>query len=315
MISLPVSLDRLSLKNASPIPSAVQTPRCDRLGWNPDGYGLKDHTVFSFDGYYYIASIRLPGEMAFAYARSTDLCHWEDLGPILNARIAGEWDETVIWAPYVLEDNGIYYMYYTGVRRGYTQSIMLATTINPADPASWQRQGMIFQPNHAGAVWKSGRWADCRDASVFKFHQVYYMYYTGRDVTGSIIGWATSVSPVGPWHDWGATLTLPRRGTMAESPTIFSYADTYYLVYNNTSMGEEYRIGSTPTGPWSDAVSFPAGWANEVWVGQNGQEYTSYVNNYAIVIRRVKVNETVTSPRLLVEGKPHRLFFPFMVNP
>jgi hypothetical protein len=320
VILLPVSGDRQSFQYAPSVLPVVQTLKCEQPGWDPSGFGLKDHAVFTFDGYYYIVSIQLPGEAAFAYARSADLCNWEDLGPILKTRITGEWDESMVWAPSVWEENGVFYMYYTGVRHDFTQSIMLATSINPADPGSWQRQGMIFHPDHVGAVWKAGRWADCRDASIVKIEQLYYMFYTGSDAAGPIIGWASSISPVGPWHDMGATLTLAHSDTMAESPTIFSRAGIYFLIYHNTTRGQEYRVGFSLTGPWSKAYPLPPGWANEIWVGQDGLDYTSYVKNYAIVINRLKVNTSPsdgaqsTSPSLFVEPVFHQLFFPLMVN-
>ena len=112
----------------------------------------------------------MPGEQFFAYGRSTDLCHWEDLTPVLDQRTA-QWDSLAIWAPHVIEDNGVYYMYYTGVKGPYpylTQSIMLATTTNPADPNAWEQQGMVFQPNHPNMLWEDGTWADCRDSMGFQ---------------------------------------------------------------------------------------------------------------------------------------------------
>jgi hypothetical protein len=288
---------------------------CDQLGWKPTDFGLKDHSVFLFDGFYYIASIRTPDEKAFVYARSTDLCNWDDLGAIIDERIRGEWDETYVWAPFVLEENGIFYMFYTGVNRYYTQSIMLAVSSNPADPGSWKRLGMIFQPDHVGMRWQARRWADCRDASVLKIGDIYYMVYTGRNKSDSIIGWAISFSPVGPWHDRGATLTLPQKNAMAESPTIVSRAGAFYLIYNNTSKGEEYRIGQTPIGPWSDALPLPSGWAHEIWVGHNGVDYTSFLQGYKLVIGRSLWDNSYIPPRLYVRAGTFTLFIPFLQNP
>jgi beta-xylosidase len=288
---------------------------CNWMGWYPTGFGLKDHSIFTFGGFYYIASIRIPDEKAFAYARSTNLCNWEELGAVVGERIRGEWDEAYVWAPFVLEDNGVFYMYYTGVRRDFTQSIMLATSTNPADPGSWQRRGMIFQPYHDGMLWQKGRWADCRDASVLKVGDIYYMVYTGRDATGPIIGWASSFSPAGPWYDWGATLTLPQLDAMAESPTIISHEGAFYLLYNNTSQGEEYRIGATQIGPWSDAYPLPSGWANEIWIGQDGLDYTSFLHGYELMIGRTLWDGSYNPPHIFVRASTYRLFVPFFFNP
>jgi hypothetical protein len=283
---------------------------CDRLGWFPKSFGLKDHSVFRFDGFYYLVSIKTPDEKGFAYGRSSDLCTWEDLGTIIGERTRGEWDEAFVWAPFVWEENGIFYMVYTGVSRKYTQSIMLAVSDNPADPDSWTRLGMIFQPYHLGTSWKAGRWADCRDATVLKVGDNYYMYYTGRDSTGPIIGLAVSISPSGPWYDWGKILTLPQQDAMAESPIVFKHAGAYYLIYNNTDHGEEYRIGSSVTGPWSEAFSLDPCWANEIWPGEDGLEYTSYLQGYTVVIDRVLWDDFYRPPRLFVGTRTHRFFMP-----
>jgi beta-xylosidase len=154
---------------------------CENPGWFPSSFGLKDHHVFQHNGYYYIVSIYLPGEKQFAYARSLDFCTWEDLGPILTASSSDGWESLAKWAPFVLEEDGVYYMYYTGVTESYTQSIMVATSSNPADPNSWTQKGMIFQPSHDNMIWQAGRWADCRDPTVIKIDNLYYMLYTSLE--------------------------------------------------------------------------------------------------------------------------------------
>ena len=295
--------------------AAASSTWCDQLGWNPTDFGLKDHSVFLYEGFYYLVSIRTPDEKAFVYARSADLCSWEDLGAVLGGRTLGEWDEAFVWAPFVMEDGGIFYMYYTGVSRNYTQSIMLAVSSNPADPGSWQRVGMIFQPDHVGMQWQAQHWADCRDSSILKVGDIYYMVYTGRNTSGPIIGWAISFSPVGPWHDRGATLSISQKYEMAESPTIVSRAGAFYLIYNNTSKGEEYRIGQTQLGPWSEAFPLPSGWAHEVWVGHNGVDYTSFLKGYNLVIGRSLWDTSYIPPRLYVMAGTFSLFFPYLINP
>jgi hypothetical protein len=288
---------------------------CNRLGWTPTGFGLKDHTIFIFDGSYYLASMLIPAGRAFVYARSTDLCHWEDLGTVIDQRTPGEWDESDVWAPFVLEDNGVFYMYYTGVDSSFTQSIMLASSTNPADPASWQRRGLIFQPSHVGTQWQAGAWADCRDASVLRIRDTYYMVYTGLDVSGPIIGWATAFSPDGPWQDQGATLALSLSDEMAESPIVLPHADRYYLIYNRSYVAEEYRIGESQVGPWSEAYPLPPGWANEMWVGKDGLNYTSYLQSYQITITPYLYDDFYYPPRLFVGASSHRSFLPYTQSP
>ena len=288
---------------------------CDPLGWFPEDFGLKDHTVFIYDGYYYLASIYLPGEQKFAYARSQDLCHWEDLSPILDQR-TGVWDAEQVWAPSVLEENGVFYMFYTGVRYEYpnfTQSIMLATSTDPADPASWEQQGMIFQPDHEGMVWQDGDWADCRDPDVIKVGNLYYLLYTGRDVDGGIIGLATASDPRGPWQDFGSILTLDVPGAL-ESATIWQANGGYYLFYNHTQRGEEYRFGPAVGGPWSDPAPLFPGWAHEIWSGMDGQTYTSYLTDYTVTIKPLIWNTRYDPPRPFIGAQISEVFIPLIMH-
>lgn len=260
-------------------------------GWFPSDIELKDHAVFWYSGYYYIVSIDLPDEQYFAYGRSTDLCTWETLAPILTEHTPGGWDEHRIWAPHVYEENGTFYLYYTGVTFQFTQSILLATSTNPADPASWQPQGLLFQPDHPQSNWQAGLWADCRDAMVMKSGAQYYLYYSASDHDGGIVGLATAASPLGPWTDWG-TILPPMPGLIPESPTIFYRQGSFYLLYHYPRYSNgTYRSGASPAGPWGPEYTLTPGWAHEVWDGQDGQTYASYLTNYKITIRPLAWNE------------------------
>lgn len=295
--------------------SAAEWPPCEQPGWFPDEFDLKDHTVFWHDDYYYIASIYmgpLGWENRFAYARSENLCSWEDLGTILRNRPSDGWDSGSIWAPFVLEVNGTHYMYYTGVVTYRTQSIMLAATDTPEDPYSWQRYGMIFQPAHEGMVWPGeGRWSDCRDPTVRYWGSLYYLYYTGQDIDGGIVGLATSESPEGPWRDWGAILTIPN--TMLESPTVVLYDGWYYLVYHRTDgTGEEMRVGPSPAGPWSEAQLFRPGWAHEIWRTPDGKWMTSYLTNYQISIQSLSWDDAFSPAWPFIGEQVFHIWMPFL---
>jgi len=285
---------------------------CQPMGWFPTSFGLKDHTVFTYNGDYYLASIYLSPENQFAYGRSTDLCNWQTLSPILTNRIPGSWDEYSIWAPFVYQEGNTFYMYYTGVTNAFAQSIMLATSTDPTDPNSWQPQGMVFQPNHSGMIWGGfNTWSDCRDPTVAKVNGIYYLYYTGLDQSGGIVGVATSISPVGPWTDWGAVLNVSP-GVMAESPTIWSYSNSYYLFYNDTSQGEFFRIGPGPTGPWSQPYVFYPGWAHEVWQGLDGFTYTSFLKSYTVTISRLTWDSLYVPPRPFIGASVYHIMIPAM---
>jgi hypothetical protein len=294
-------------------PDAILSGECP--GWSPEGFGLKEHTIFWYDGLYYIASIYLGVdgyEDRFAYAASSDLCQWQVMDGILQARPAGGWDEFRIWAPFVYNENGTYYLFYTGVTQSFAQSIMLATSTNPADPDSWLRQGVVFQPHHPGSIWDGfDTWSNCRDPTVLKIGAQYYMYYTGLDVDGGIVGLATAPTPAGPWTDWGAVMTKPE--AMLESPTVASFGGHYYLLYLETSQAGArpvYHYGQTPSGSWSEAFPLYPGWAHEVWIGQDGNWYTSFLTDYSVTIRPLTWNDFYQPSRPFIGAEIHRFFLP-----
>jgi beta-xylosidase len=247
----------------------------------------------------------------FAYARSADLCTWEELDSVLTRRVPGAWDEKAIWAPFIYQESGLYYLYYTGVTATGTQSILLATSTDPADPNAWQLDDMVFQPEHPGMVWEAGQWADCRDPTVIKIDQLYYLYYAGRDVAGSIIGLATAPSPEGPWFDHGSILDPDPRAVF-ESPTVTSFAGAFYLVYTLAGNGGYFRIGAGPTGPWGTAVAFRPGWAHEMWQGVDGEWFTSFLTDYSVTISPLSWDTLLVPPHPMIGSSVHHLFLPIL---
>lgn len=293
--------------------AAAIATACQRPGWFPTTFGLKDHSVFWYNGFYYLISIHESPNDRFVYGRSSDLCTWEELAPVLPQRTPGAWDEAAMWAPFVYEENGVYYLYYTGVTYAIAQSIMLATSTDPADPASWQTQGVVFQPTHPGKVWGGfNTWSDCRDPTMLKIRSIYYLYYTGLDQAGGIVGVATASSPLGPWYDWGAILTLSNG--MAESSTLAAHGSSYYLFYHDTSQSSHFRIGPGPTGPWTEAYGFAPGWAHEVWQGQDGYEYTSFLTDYSVTISRLIWDTFYNPPRPFIGENVYHLMIPLIIR-
>jgi hypothetical protein len=311
---LPVS----HAQNEAPSP-----PLCWNKAWRPEGVGLKDHALFRFDGYYYLIAIPLPKsveappEQTFAYARTKDFCTWENLGTVLRVGAPGSPDETQIWAPHVLSFGTTWYMFYTGVNRNVAQTIMLATTTNPADPKSWKKRGVVFYPTHAGAVYPGPRsWSDARDPMVLYdwVGRRYVMYYTGRDSVNcpngqdscGIVGAATARQLDGPWQDQGAVLRLDTPG-MPESPYVVApgIGGVYYLFYNHStsgindplaSGGQQVVASTTPLGPWGLPERFLPGWASDFHQSSEGW-MMSYLKGYAVGVTKLSWNQDYTPAR------------------
>lgn len=238
------------------------------------GVKLKDHTLFQYEDYYYIASINVPlpendytKEKNFLYARTTDFCTWELLGTILEPGQPGDPDEFRIWAPHVFHENGTYYMFYTGVNRNIAQTTMLATSTNPADPTSWQRHGAVFRPTHSDTTYPGpNEWSDNRDPMILAHNGRYFMYYTARHHDRGVVALAVAEDLHGPWTDIGAILRAAP-GNWPESPYVIHQHDTFYLYYNGSGSdsGQRWHAATTPYGPWRPAVREPVGWAYDFY--------------------------------------------------
>jgi hypothetical protein len=168
---------------------------------------------------------------------------------------------------------------------------------------------MVFQPSHPDSLWAEGEPADCRDPFLFKQGDLYYLYYTGLDETGGIIGVATATSPVGPWLDGGSTVT-PYLGEMPESSAVVQYGNRFYLFYNSPWIGEYYRVGDSPLGPWLEASPFSPGWAHEIWLSTKGEWFTSYLTDYSITINQLIWNNGTDYPRPIIEWARAKIHLP-----
>lgn len=174
--------------------------------WSLPNTKLKDHTLFAYQNTYYLVSIKIDlpapddrSEYMFAYARTDDFCTWEHLETPLRFGNEDDADESYIWAPHVIQQEDTFYMFYTGVNRYIAQSIMLATSTTPDNPQSWTKQGVVFQPHHDSMVYAGAHtWSDARDPMVLAHNNRYFLYYTGQDTSGGIIGVAMADTLTGP---------------------------------------------------------------------------------------------------------------------
>ncbi len=256
---------------------------CDRPGWFPEDAGIGEHTIFQHLGYTYVVAAAQPERHALWMARTGDLCHWEELPPILTSVALDAWDGRAIASPFVIAQDGQYILLYTGITWNGTERILAATSTNPADAAAWVVQGEAFRPNHPEEKWNPGDAAICRAPMVLRDGDLYYLYYTGQNVDGGIIGVAVANAPIGPWEDLGAiTPALPDE--TYESPFVIRQQDgAFYLFYHHAGQGTQYRTGATPVGPWSEPASLAPGWAHEFW--QQGDAWlTSFLTNYSVTI-------------------------------
>lgn len=230
---------------------------------------LQDFCIFRHAGQTYVAAMKKDlCREGIIVARSSDLKDWQVLGDAVSTRT--EEDRSMVWAPHVVEDSGVYYMFYTGVttpaKGQWCQRILVATTADPSKPANWQRNNEVrfvvdgkeqswFRPDHPGAVWSASAWADCRDPMVLRHGDIWHMFYSGTDKDGGIMGVATAPSLTGPWQDRGAALKVG--AGIPESCFVLQAPDgSFVMTFNHAGVGGSKSARSKSLLPKEGAPPF-----------------------------------------------------------
>jgi hypothetical protein len=246
-------------------------------------------------------------ELELGHAVSTDLLHWTHLSPVLHVR-PDKWDNGHIWAPHVVEQDGTYYMWYTGVTMvpfawKWYQRIGVATS---TDLMNWTRYD---EPVYGGnmvpwAYSDSSQFDGCqfRDPYVMPDPDnpgKWLMYYVTvpAAVRGQLlVGIARNSGGMTPWHDLGEPMwstNAYHNWGWVESPNVFQHGPLWYLfVTTNSGHVLGFRTATSPTAdstqwlvkyrlydmvgqdPLSDS------WFGVEHVNVNGRDYLAYVNPY-----------------------------------
>lgn len=172
-------------------------------------------------------------EIDLGHATSTDLRRWTPQEPVIPVGVPGAWDEVGVWAPDIIERNGVYYIFYTGSDANYNQRIGIATS---TDLYKWTK--------HPGnPVVEPGDWSDRtrgrevagRDAMVFAHTKQdrYLLYYTATMADGRpCIALATSQDLL-HWDDLGPTYIEDDPSyNRCESAYLVEHDGRYYLFYS-----------------------------------------------------------------------------------
>ncbi len=112
----------------------------DNCGVTLTGYTLKDYTVVKKEGVWHLFGIKsknnggastLCNENTFMHAISTNLLDWR-FQPDVIKTVPGSYEADHVWAPYIIEKGGTYYMFYTMVKGDWpnSQTIGYATSLD-----------------------------------------------------------------------------------------------------------------------------------------------------------------------------------------
>ena len=272
----------------------------------PGGY-VVDHALIKKDGLTHLIYIR--GTAAtnwpeyplfnFGHAVSRDLKNWEIQQPVLQCPATG-WDQYQVWAPYILERKGLYYMFYAGENKNVAQAICLATS---SDLYNWTRydKNPVITTGTWG-IWDSARWSDCRDPVVLQDGDTYFCYYTavrkntenGQDE--SCLGISSS-SDLIHWKDEGFIRLEQSLTTPPESPFVLKRNGTYYLFYTNYKYGTVYLTSKDPVKGWkelpADKMVLMGGISASEIYEDNGKWYMSCISHQKNGLHFFEIKELI----------------------
>ncbi len=175
------------------------------------GMQVWDFSIIAVDDRYHLFYHGIPESQpqpVFAdtvwHAASEDLIHWELLGPALGVSSA-PFEASAIWAPDVFrnEENGLYWMAYTGVDANYNQRGAMAWS---RDLDTWYKTRLnpVLVPDNTYFTWNpNGQYGDFRDPFVYYREGEWHMLLTARSSSayGGAGAIAKATSP--DQQNWG----------------------------------------------------------------------------------------------------------------
>ncbi len=253
----------------------------------------KDFCVIKSGGTYHAYSIKVDTtvpdaltEHMFLHQKSTGNLQAWSIQPDDSLWIPPRtgWDKDRIWAPHIVQRNGVYHMFYTGVRDSTPQmqrvGVRTATVLNTAYPSPWNPNGTDpTLPIYScpGTAFDCGK-GELRDPFVMANPNAsnWMMLYVAKRTNDTMgIGVALSAPDSHPdpltepfTYDHELVAASAQYGPNAakiESPHFFQHGSTRYVAYTGkcdsptcTSLdldGDEVRVMTT-----TDPTLNPASW-------------------------------------------------------
>jgi len=234
------------------------------------------------------------------FANSTDGISWTrySQNPVLNVGVVGTWDHGRVNDPWVIHENGIYKMWYTGVLYMAFTKLIVAEQIGYATSPD----GLNWTKYPGNPVLPYGPVGSLNDKWVFRPVVIrtgssYIMYYSSLSQTGTYgVGMATSDDGIS-WKKLDP-VTVPSSGWDA-------YA---------ASVGSITKVGNTllMTYAAESEQGYPSqiGFANST----DGTNWTTFSKNPAISGDSTWDNGGVSDPMIVRVGDHYNVYYTALTN-
>jgi len=307
--------------------TSIRPASASVIYWPDYQHRVKDFAIHERDGVWHVFAIYqcvsttlYPDcdntRRGFIHLVSTDLSHWDQAGFVVPPSGSG-WNASDVWAPSIVEQNGVYYMFYTGVnniegyqiqRIGYATSTDLWNWTVPEDNPVLDCSTLSWAYwNVDSTEWNGG---DCRDPYVMwdTVERQWVMFYSARKADdGTISPWIVNPTVVGvaasndlvTWEDRGYLSNTI--GWASESSHVFLREGTYFLIWTDSS-GLQYATASNLYGPYTNHgaisgtfYSQPASEYASEYLSENGHDYLAAIYYSGINLQSINISDTTLS--------------------
>lgn len=208
---------------------------------------IGDITVIIHEGVYHLFHLIIPNHDYIAHAISDDGISWRRVNNALFVGHPGEWDDDMLWTMHVVEANGKFEMYYTGLQRkdrGVISKIGFAESNNLID---WKKNKKnIFPIEPKGIFYETYKtnprtWLSFRDPFRFEYKGEVYLLVATRTLTGPISrrGCVGLVKITNDIFELMPPLLYPRVYDDVECPCVFEMNGKFYLL---GSIREDIKV-------------------------------------------------------------------------
>ncbi len=217
-----------------------------RDGFAPRGVDLRDFCLIWKDGrcHFFYHDMRLKQNsrtygqgIMISHAATDNFVDWEVYGGLFLPD-EGHWDGRAAWAPNIVEHDGAYYMFYTGLNYKLAQSIGIAVSNDLMRFDRYPGNPVMVPGFFDWCLWSREGLSNCRDPHIFVKDNKFYLYYTALCKTGEVCVAAAESENLFDWQDCGPVVRfLPERIDSSplclESAFVHEHRGRYVLSYSH----------------------------------------------------------------------------------
>lgn len=208
---------------------------------------IGDITVIIHKGVYHLFHLIIPNHDYIAHAISHDGISWQRINNALFVGHPGEWDDDMLWTMHVVEKNGLFEMYYTGLQRKDRGVVSRVGFAWSEDLINWTKERKQLYPIEPKGIFyetqeqNPRKWLSFRDPFYFHYQGEDYLLIAARAVSGPVSrrGCVGVVKITGDELELMPPLLYPHVYDDIECPCVFELNGRYYLL---GSIREDIKV-------------------------------------------------------------------------